>query len=92
MPLIPNGATRISEFVSVVRQDGRWTYFIGVQAMFAHDENDYRSFQMYAAQLIDRGTCRQIDFIRAFGVTKSSLDRAVKEGSRLGEHGADDGE
>ena len=79
MPLIPDGATRITELVSVVRQDGRWTYFIGVQAMFAHDENDHRSFQMYAAQLIDRGTCRQIDFIRAFGVTKSSLDRAVKK-------------
>jgi Helix-turn-helix domain len=79
LPLIPDGATRITDIVSVVRQNGRWTYFIGVQATFSHDKHDRRSFRMYAAQLIDRGACRQVDLIQAFGVTKSSLDRAVKK-------------
>jgi hypothetical protein len=77
LPLIPDGATRITDIVSDVRQDGRWTYFIGAHAILSHDEHDHRSYRMNAAQLIDRGACRQVDLIRAFGVTKSGLDRAV---------------
>jgi hypothetical protein len=79
LPLVPDGATRISDVVSVVRQDGKYTYFVGALAMFAHDENDHRSFRMYTAQLVDKGACRQIDIIQAFGVTKSSLDRAARK-------------
>ena len=59
LPLIADGATRISDVISVVRENSQWTYFCGVQPVFQHAENDRRSFRMFTAQLIcQRGACR----------------------------------
>jgi hypothetical protein len=77
LPLIADGATRISDVISVVREKGQWTYFCGVQPVFQHAENDCRSFSMFTAQLICQGACRQVDLVRAFGVSKNSVIRSV---------------
>jgi hypothetical protein len=77
LPLIADGATRISDLISVVRENGRWTYFCGVQPVFQHPENERRSFRMFTAQLICQGACRQVDIVRAFGVSKNSVIRSV---------------
>ena len=77
MPLIPDGATRISDSISVVRENGQWTYFCGVYPVFRHAEGDRRAFRMFTAQLICQGTCRQVDVVRAFGVSKNSVIRSV---------------
>jgi hypothetical protein len=63
--------------ISVVREDGQWTYFCGTQPVFQHPENDHRSFRMFTAQLICQGVCRQVDIVRAFGVSKSGVIRSV---------------
>jgi transposase len=60
-----------------VRQNGQWIYFCGAQPVFHHAENDRRSFRMFAAQLICQGACRQVDLMRAFGVSKNSVIRSV---------------
>jgi transposase len=78
LPLIAEGATRISDIISVVRENGQWTYFCGVQPVFQHAENDHRSFRMFTAQLICQGVCRQVDILRAFGISKNSVNRSVK--------------
>ena len=75
--MIADGATRISDVISVVRENGQWTYFCGVQPVFQHAENDCRSFRMFTAQLICQGVCRQVDLVRAFGVSKNSVIRSV---------------
>jgi transposase len=77
--LIPDGATRINNLISVVRENGLWIYFCGVQPLFQHSENDRRSFRMFTAQLICLGTCRQIEIVRAFGVSKNSVIRSVNK-------------
>jgi hypothetical protein len=77
LPLIADGATRISDVISVVRENGQWTYFCGVQPVFQHAENDCRSFRMFTAQLICQGACRQVDIVRAFGVSKNCVIRSV---------------
>jgi hypothetical protein len=77
LPLIPHGATRISDSFSVVRENGQWTYFCGVNPIFGHAENDHRAFRMFTAQLICQGACRQVDVVRAFGVSKNSVIRSV---------------
>ncbi len=77
MPLIADGATRISDSISVVKENGQWTYFFGVQPAFHHAESDRRAFRMFTAQLIYRGACRQKDILRAFGVSKNSVIRSV---------------
>lgn len=79
LPLITEGATPVNDCLSVLRESGRWTYFYGVQPVFAHPEHDRRSFRMFTAQWADRGVCRQMDIVRTFGVSKNSVKRSVKQ-------------
>ena len=78
MPLIADGATRVSDLISVVCENGQWIYFLGAWPVFQHAENDRRSFQMFTAQLICQDACRQVDIVRAFGVSKNNVLRSVK--------------
>ena len=79
LPLIADGATRVSDLISVVRENDRWIYFCGAQPVFQHAENDRRSFQMFSAQLICQDACRQVDILRVFGVSKNSVIRSVSK-------------
>ena len=85
LPLIPDGATQVNTLVSIVREDGQWTYFVGVMPVFTHREEDRRSFRMFTAQLVCQGTCRVTEIVRNFGVSKQSVLRSEevpKAGSR----------
>ncbi len=86
LPLVPEGATPINEILSVWRDDSRWTYFIGSHPVYSHACDDLRMFRLTAAQLIDTGNCRACEIIKTFGVSKSSIDRAVR---RYREEGAE---
>jgi len=86
LPLIPYGASKITNFVSVLRDDERWTYFLGIHPIYFHKAQDLRMFRMVTAQLIDSGACRQVDVIKTFGVSKSSVIRSLK---KLREGGAE---
>jgi len=77
--MIPEGATRISDLVSVRRDDKRWTYYYGTHPIFYHDADDRRMFRVITSQMIESGACRPIDIIRTFGVSKSGVDRALKK-------------
>ena len=72
LPMIPPGATPISDLISVVRQDEQWTYFCGVQPIFEHAGNDRPSFRMFTAQLCCQGTCTQAQIMRTFGVSRTA--------------------
>ncbi len=77
LPMIPHGATRINDLISVVREGSEWTYFCGVQPVFQHPEDDRQSFRMFTAQLCCQGACTQAQIIRTFGVSKNSVLRSV---------------
>ena len=79
LPLVPDGATAINDFFSVVREGGQWTYFLGVRPVFQHGEEDRRSFRMFTAQLICQGSCQQSEVVRTFGVSAISVKRSVKK-------------
>ena len=79
LPMIPKGATEINNFVSVFRGETLWTYFMGTYPIYFHEANDDRKFRLTMAQLVESGACRQVDFIRVFGVTKSKVIRAVNK-------------
>ena len=87
LPLISEDASRISDLISVVRQEGHWFYFCGTQPVFQHREQDLRSFRMFTAQLCVQGACKQADIIKAFGVSKSSVLRSVKKYRQEGVQG-----
>jgi len=79
LPMIPDGASPISDRVSVVRQDDQWTYFVGLQPVFEHPADDRKAFRMFTAQLCCQGACSQAQIIRTFGVSKNSVIRSVQK-------------
>ena len=79
LPLVPDGATPINDFFSVIRQNGQWTYFLGIRPVFQHAEEDQRSFRMFTAQLTCQGSCLQSEVVRTFGVSAISVKRSVKK-------------
>jgi len=87
LPLFPRGVTPITAVLAFSTQDGRVTYFNGSMPVFVHDEEDVASFQMITAQFCVNGNAKQADIVRAFGVTKISLKRAVKRYREEGPRG-----
>ncbi len=79
LPLIPAGASSINDRISVIRDNGEWTYLCGVAPIFRHPEEDRRSFRMFTAQLVCQGVCRQSDIVRTFAVSTNSVKRSVKK-------------
>lgn len=79
LPLIPNGTTHITNLLSVRKEDGNVVYFNGMMPVFSHEENDKASFKMITAQFCVNGYCKQMDIVRAFGVTQISVKRAAKK-------------
>jgi transposase len=77
-PFFPEGVTHITALLAFSKQDGRVTYFNGSMPVFVHEEEDRASFQMITAQFCVNGNTKQADIVRAFGVTKISVKRAVK--------------
>ena len=78
LPFFPEGVTPITALLAFSKQDGRVTYFNGSMPVFVHEEADLASFRMITAQFCVNGNAKQADIVRAFGVSKISLKRAVK--------------
>ena len=78
MPIIPAGATPINRLVSIENDGVDCFYFVGVQPVYRHPVGELRLFRLAAAQLIDSGCCRACEIIKTFGVSKSSIDRALR--------------
>jgi transposase len=79
LPLIPKGATEISNLITVQKSDDSWTYFYSTHPIYTHPADDHRMFRLVTSQLIDSGACRNVDIINTFGVSKSSVIRNLKK-------------
>ena len=78
LPLIPHGASKISNNLSVIKENGVWTYFHGCVPVAMHVADDVIAFQIFTTGFICAGRCRNIDIIRVFGVSKSSVNSRIK--------------
>ena len=79
LPIFPQECTPINGVVSFAKRDGTVWYFHGCFPVFSHGEEDYASFRMFTSQLVETGQCRQVDIVRAFGVSTISVKRHVKK-------------
>lgn len=79
LPMIPMGSTVISDLVSVVKTENKCVYFLSMYPIYSHEPDDIRSFKLVTSQLIDSGACRHRDIMNTFGVSKSSVNRALKK-------------
>jgi transposase len=84
LPLLPDGSTRISEILSVVFEQDKWTYFHGALPIFSHSSNDNNSFRMISSSFICEGVCRNVEVEEVFNVSKSSVIRNVRKYKKYG--------
>ena len=87
LPMFPVGSTEVTHDLAFEKRDGRVTYFYGTLPVFSHNENDLASFKMITAQFYTNGYVKQMDIVRAFGVTPISVKRAVKRFQEEGVQG-----
>lgn len=76
LPFLSSDITYINGRVTVYQHKGEWTYFLGDYPIYSHRADDHNMFRLAIAQLIKSGSCRQLEIIKAFGVSKSSVIRA----------------
>ncbi len=79
LPLFASGEGFISELISYQKKDGSVYYFHAGLPVFSHGETDLKSYRMFTSQLAVSGVCRQVDIIRAFGISAISMKRWVKK-------------
>ncbi len=79
LPLFPSEVTLITSELGFQANDGKVTYFNGQMPLFIHDVDDHQAFRVYTSQLVINGTARQVDIVRAFGVSSISIKRSVKK-------------
>ncbi|WP_221900825.1 hypothetical protein [Bathymodiolus platifrons methanotrophic gill symbiont] len=74
LPMFPEGSTEVTHDLAFEKRDGSVTYFYGSLPVFTHNENDAASFKMITAQFYINGYVKQMDIVRAFGVTPISVN------------------
>lgn len=85
LPLLPHGATPISENVCVHRGNGQWTYYHNLLPIYVHDEGDDAHFRLTTALMLRAGLCRACEIERVFGVTHNKVMRARRQLAERGE-------
>jgi hypothetical protein len=78
LPIFPKQATLINLNVGFENRDGIVYYFHGHLPLFHHDEKDMKSFRLITSQIVDSGVAKQMEIVRAFGVSVISVKRYVK--------------
>lgn len=79
LPIFPKDATAINGLLSFAKRDEEVLYFMGSMPISYHDEKDLRTFGSTVSQFVVNGNCRQVDIVRAFGVSAISVKRYVKK-------------
>jgi hypothetical protein len=74
-----DGEGYITDLLSYQKRDGSLYYFHGAFPVFTHAADDRKSFRMITSQFVVTGRCKQVDIVRAFGVSIISVKRAVKK-------------
>ncbi len=86
LPFFPDDITRINNYVGFQKKEGIVYYFNGSMPIYQHSEEDIRSFRLITSQLVINGNAKQIEIVKAFGVSAISVKRRVK---RYREKGAE---
>ena len=79
LPFFPEDVELINTYIGVIKTNRIVYYFNGAMPVFQHPENDYSSFRLFTSQLVVNGNVKQIDIVKAFGVSPISVKRWVKK-------------
>ena len=84
LPIFTDEMTLITAELAYQQRDDVIYYFHAGLPVFHHAVQDRESFRLMISQFYLNGTCKQLDLVRAFGVTPISVKRAVKQYSQRG--------
>ncbi len=79
LPLFSEDITLINNYIGFQQKENSVYYFNGAMPVFQHPKGDYASFRLFTTQLVVNGNVKQMDIVRAFGVSKSSVKRWVRK-------------
>jgi len=65
LPGFPDGSSRIGDALSILKKEGRVTYFVGGDNYFSHWQEDASSHRFILASLMDNGHVRACDLEKA---------------------------
>lgn len=85
LPFFPEDIRLINSHIGFQKRNGIVYYFSGSMPIYQHPEEDIRSFRLFTSQLVVNGTAKEVEIIKAFGVSDTSVKRWVK---RYREEGA----
>jgi len=78
LPLFPADYTLINALFGFKQQNGIVYYFNGSLPIYQHAEDDELSFRFITSQMVVTSGVKQMDIVRACGVTKVSVQRSVQ--------------
>jgi len=87
LPLIPAGATQLSDILSIETFDEYTTYNCGCLGVFTHHKDDKNSYHMFIGNLIAEGQCKFSKVQKELGIPSSTLRRIVNTYKKKGPSG-----
>jgi transposase len=78
LPMFPAGLQAINRNIGFQCESGKVVYFHGHLPVFEHDADDVQSFRLFTSQLIERGTVKQGEIVKSFGVPLITVKRYTK--------------
>lgn len=76
--IFPPGVTHITGELAFSEENGKVWYFNAMMPVFSHDALDIETFRMITSQFCVNGNVKQVDIVKAFGVSPISVKRSVK--------------
>jgi len=87
LPIFPKDTILITSTIGVFEQDNFIFYLQSGLPIYSHPKESLDHFRFFTAKLVTLGRCRQVDIVRAFGVSADSVARSVKLYREKGELG-----
>lgn len=79
LPLVPSGANKIGDLLSLVREDDYIRYYFGGFQIGFHKTSDTATFKAKICEFIFCGVCRNKDVLKSFAISASSLKRWMRQ-------------
>jgi len=78
LPIFPEDVLYINSNIGVQTEGNNVYYFNGMMPFQHHNKDDYKSFRYVTSQMVVLRNAKQVEIIKAFGVSKESVKRWVK--------------
>ena len=77
-PIFPLGVNHITGELAFKVENNKVWYFNAMMPIFHHEVSDVDTFRMITSQFCVNGNIKQVDIVKAFGVSPISVKRSVK--------------